>query len=67
MNDAEMIAAIQKIIRTRPRMKGADRASVEAADLTRYDQIVGLLRRHVPGNAAAVIDLLNNDPTGDLP
>jgi hypothetical protein len=47
MSDAELVAAIYKIIRKRPRLTGIDRPSAEAADLARYDQIVGLMRRHL--------------------
>jgi hypothetical protein len=43
MTDAELIEAIRKIIRARVRR---DRLSAEARDLTRYDQIVGLVERH---------------------
>jgi signal transduction protein with GAF and PtsI domain len=46
MTDAELIVAIRKILRTRPRLKGVSAKSVEAADLARYDQIVGLVARH---------------------
>lgn len=45
MTDKDLIAAIRKIIRSRP---NAD--SVAAADLARYDAIVGLLRRHGNGD-----------------
>lgn len=46
MTDAEVIAAIRRILRTRPRVAKADAMSQEAADLARLDQIQGLLRRH---------------------
>ena len=48
MSDAELIAAIRKIIHARVRLKGADAKSAEARDLARYDQIVGLIDRHKP-------------------
>jgi hypothetical protein len=48
MTDGELIDAIRKIVRSRPRLKGVDVRSVEAADLARYDQIVGLISRHKP-------------------
>lgn len=44
MTDAELIDAIRKIIRARKR----DTLTAEARDLTRYDQIVGLVERHQP-------------------
>lgn len=46
MTDSELVAAIRKILRQRPRLKGIDKQSVEAADLARFDQIAGLLGRH---------------------
>jgi hypothetical protein len=52
MTDAELIAAIAKILHSRPRLKTADRASAEARDLARFDQIVGLINRHLEGGAA---------------
>jgi len=46
MTDADVLAAILKIIRSRPRLKGRDRDSAEARDLAKYDQIAGLLQRY---------------------
>jgi len=46
MTDSELIAAIRKILRSRPRLKGVDKRSAEATDLARYDQIAGLVARH---------------------
>jgi hypothetical protein len=51
MTDAELIAAIAKIIRAKPRLSKADAKSVEARDLARYDQIAGLIARHLAGGA----------------
>jgi hypothetical protein len=50
MTDSEAIAAIAKIVRSRPRLAKQDLASVEARDLSRYDQIVGLITRHLGAN-----------------
>jgi hypothetical protein len=47
MTDADVVAAIAKIINARARLR--DR-SAEARDLARYDQIVGLISRHVGAN-----------------
>jgi hypothetical protein len=52
MTDAELIAAIAKILHSRPRLRKADRASAEARDLARFDQIAGLVARHLEGGAA---------------
>jgi hypothetical protein len=52
MTDSDVVVAIAKIIRTRPRLAGRDRSSVEARDLARYDQIVGLVSRHVGTNGS---------------
>lgn len=48
MTAAAIVAAIEKIIHARTRLKGQDKHSTEARDLFRYDQIVGLLRRAGP-------------------
>lgn len=46
MTDTELVDAIIKIIRTKPRIKKADAKSAEARDLARYDRIAGLILRH---------------------
>ena len=52
MTDAELIAAIRKIVGSKPRRTSREAQSVEARDLARYDLIVGLVLRHVPEQAA---------------
>lgn len=53
MTDAELVAAIRKILRTRPRLKtGSDQLSAEARDLARFDQIAGLMQRNPEKRAA---------------
>jgi hypothetical protein len=58
MTDAEVIAAIAKILHSRPRQRNMRHEStkansVEEADLARFDQIVGLVERHLRSGGAA--------------
>jgi hypothetical protein len=50
MTDTDLIVAIRKIIRTPPRRGSIEARDAIQADLARYDQIVGLLRRHEHGD-----------------
>jgi hypothetical protein len=48
MTDTELVAAITRIVNSRPRLDKRDRHSFEARDLARYDQIAGLIARRTP-------------------
>lgn len=52
MTDRELLDAIRRIIRTRPRLDKNDSRSAEARDLAKYDQIAGLLQR-IDGSGSA--------------
>jgi hypothetical protein len=57
MTDAELIAAIAKILHSRPRQRNmrldhTKANSAEEADLARFDQIAGLVNRHLAGGGA---------------